>query len=126
MFTSAAAAAFSPAGTAIVSAVSTITAIVLAAVVFSVDVTVKECFAFSAGKNFRRFFIKTQAGRSIAALFINTVVANKVAVRNFSSAFAAYCDSVGNKIMSPSAVFTFAFMFHWQKALSVKINLYKL
>ena len=112
MFTSAAAAAFSPAGTAIVSAVSAITAIVLAAVVFSVDITVKECFAFSAGKNFGRFFIKTQTGRSIPALFVNTMVANKVAVGNFLSALAGNGYAVGNKIVSPSAVFTSAFMFH--------------
>ena len=116
MFTSAAATAFSAAGTAVVSAVAAGIAIA-AIVVFSAKIVAaaEEGFAFSAGKNFRRFFIKTQAGRSISALFINAVVADKIPVRNSSSAFAAYCDSVGNKIMSPSAVFTFAFMFHWQK-----------
>ena len=126
MFTSAAAAAFSPAGTAIVSAVSAITAIVLAAVVFSVDVAVKKCFAFSAGKNLIGFFIKTQTGRSIPALFIYAMVTDEIAVGNFLSAFSAYCDSVRDKIMSPSAVFAFTFMFHWQKPFQLKINLYKL
>ncbi len=112
MFTTAAAAAFTFAGTAAVSAISTVSAIVSAAVAFPVKVAVKKCFAFSAGKNFLRLFIKTQAGRSVTAFFIYTVVADKVAVGNFLSAFSGNGDAVRNKIMSPSAVFTFAFMFH--------------
>ena len=112
MFTSAAAAAFSKAGTAVVSAVPAISAIVFAAVAFSVKVSVKKSFAFSAGKNLIGFFIKTQTGRSIPALFVNTMVANKVAVGNFLSALAGNGYAVGNKIVSPSAVFTSAFMFH--------------
>ena len=110
MFTAAAAAAFAAAGTAFVSAIAAITA----AVVFSVNVAVKKSFAFSSGKNFRRFFIKTQTGRSIPALFVNAMVTNKVAVGNFLSALAGNGYAVGNKIMSPSAVFTSAFMFHLQ------------
>ena len=113
MFKDAAATAIS-AVSAIVSAGTTVAAI-FAAVVFSVKVAVKKCFAFSAGKDFFRFFIKTQTGRSIPALFINTMVANKVTVGNFTSAFAFYRNAVRNKIMSFSAVFTSAFMFHWQK-----------
>ena len=108
MFTAAAACAFAAAVSAIVSAGTAIAA----AVVFSVDVAVKKCFAFSAGKNLIGFFIETQTGRSIPALFINTMVANKVAVGNFLSALAGNGYAVGNKIVSPSAVFTSAFMFH--------------
>ena len=111
MFTAAAACAFAAAVSAIVSAGTAISAIA-AAVAFSVKVSVKKSFAFSAGKNFGRFFIKTQTGRSIPALFVNTMVANKVAVGNFLSALAGNGYAVGNKIMSPSAVFTSAFMFH--------------
>ena len=111
MFTAAAAGAFAAAVSAIVSAGTAIAAIVTA-VVFSVKVSVKKSFAFSAGKNFGRFFIKTQTGRSIPALFVNTMVANKVAVGNFLSALAGNGYAVGNKIVSPSAVFTSAFMFH--------------
>ena len=107
MFTAAAAGAFAAA----VSAIAAIAAIA-AAVAFSVKVAVKKSFAFSSGKNFGRFFIKTQTGRSIPALFINTMVANKVAVGNFLSALAGNGYAVGNKIVSPSAVFTSAFMFH--------------
>ena len=112
MFASATAGAFSAAGTAIVSAAAAMVAIVAVVVAFSVKISVKKSFAFSAGKNFGRFFIKTQTGRSIPALFINTMVANKVAVGNFLSALAGNGYAVGNKIMSPSAVFTSAFMFH--------------
>ena len=111
MFTTAAAAAFPAAGTAVVSAVSAIAAIA-AAVVFSVDVAVKKCFAFSAGKNLIGFFIETQTGRSIPALFIYAMVTDEIAVGNFLSAFAGNGNAVGNKIMSPSAVFASAFMFH--------------
>ena len=113
MFASAAAAAFSAAGTAVVSAVAAGIAIA-AIVVFSAKIVAaaEESFAFSAGKNFGRFFIKTQTGRSIPALFVNTMVANKVAVGNFLSALAGNGYAVGNKIVSPSAVFTSAFMFH--------------
>ena len=112
MFTAAAAVAFSAAVSAIVSAGTAIAAIVSAAVGFSVNVAVKKSFAFSAGKDFFRFFIKTQTGRSIPALFINTMVANKVAVRNFLSAFAENGYAVRNKVVAFSAVFTSAFMFH--------------
>ena len=123
MFTAAAAGAFAAAvsaivsaGTAVVFAVAAIAAI-SAAVAFSAKVmtAAKECFAFSAGKNFRRFFIKPKAGGSVAALFKSAMVTNKVTVGNFLSAFAGNGDAVRNKIMSLSAVFTSAFMFHWQK-----------
>ena len=112
MFTAAAAGAFAAAVSAIVSAGTAIAAVASTAVGFSVNVAVKKSFAFSAGKNFGRFFIKTQTGRSIPALFVNTMVANKVAVGNFLSALAGNGYAVGNKIVSPSAVFTSAFMFH--------------
>ena len=111
MFTAAAAAAFAAAVSAIVSAGTAIAAIA-AAVVFSVKVAVKKGFAFSAGKNFGGFFLEAQAGGSVPAFFINAMVTNKVPVGNFPSAFAGNGYAVGNKIMSPSAVFTSAFMFH--------------
>ena len=81
MFASAAAAAFSAAGTAVVSAVAAGIAIA-AIVVFSAKIVAaaEEGFAFSAGKNFIRLFIETQTGGSIPAFFISTMVANKIAV----------------------------------------------
>ena len=81
MFASAAAAAFSAAGTAVVSAVAAGIAIA-AIVVFSAKIVAaaEEGFAFSAGKNFLRFFLIAQAGRCIPSFFIRAVVANKVAV----------------------------------------------
>ena len=115
MFTTAAAAAFPSAGTAAVSTVSAITAIA-AAVAFSAKVmsAAEECFAFPAGKNLFRFFVEPKAGTGVPALFINAMVTNKVPVGNFLSAFAGYGNAVRNKIMSLSAVFTSAFMFHLQ------------
>lgn len=98
-------------GTAVVFTIAAIAA----AVVFSVNIAVKKCLAFSAGKDFFRFFVKPKAGGSVAALFINTMVTNKVPVGNFLSAIAFDRNAVRNKIMSFSAVFTSAFMFHWQK-----------
>ena len=91
MFASAAAAAFSAAGTAVVSAVAAGTAVVSAVaagiaiaaiVVFSAKIVAaaEEGFAFSAGKNFLRLFIETQTGGSIPAFFICAMVANKIAV----------------------------------------------
>ena len=120
MFTAAAAAAFAAAVSAIVSAGTAIAAIaaIAAAVVFSVKVAVKKGFAFSAGKNFGGFFLEAQAGGSVPAFFINAMVTNKVPVGNFPSAFAGNGYAVGNKIMSPSAVFTSAFMFHKVKSFS--------
>ena len=81
MFASAAAAAFSAAGIAVVSAVAAGIAIA-AIVVFSAKIVAaaEEGFAFSAGKNFLRLFIETQTGGSIPALFICAMVANKIAV----------------------------------------------
>ena len=81
MFASAAATAFSAAGTAVVSAVAAGIAIA-AIVVFSAKIVAaaEEGFAFSAGKNFLRLFIETQTGGSIPALFICAMVANKIAV----------------------------------------------
>lgn len=119
MFTTAAAAAFPAAGTAVVSAVSAIAAIA-AAVVFSVDVAVKKCFAFSAGKNLIGFFIKTQTGRSIPALFIYAMVTDEIAVGNFLSAFSGNGYTVRDKVVSPSSVFAFTFMFHRQKPFQLK------
>ena len=119
MFTAAAAGAFAAAVSAIVSAGTAIAAIA-ATVVFSVKVAVKKSFAFSAGKNFGRFFIKTQTGRSIPALFVNTMVANKVAVGNFLSAFSGNGYTVRDKVVSPSSVFAFTFMFHRQKPFQLK------
>ena len=119
MFTTAAAAAFPAAGTAVVSAVSTMVAIA-AAVVFSVDVAVKKCFAFSAGKNLIGFFIKTQTGRSIPALFIYAMVTDEIAVGNFLSAFSGNGYTVRDKVVSPSSVFAFTFMFHRQKPFQLK------
>ena len=116
MFASAAAAAFSAAGTTLVSAVSA--GIAIAAIVFfssKIVTAAEEGFAFSAGKNFRRFFIKPKAGGSVAALFKSAMVTNKIPVGNFLSAFAGNGDAVRDKIMSLSAVFTSAFIFHWQK-----------
>ena len=49
---------------------------------------------------------------------VNAMVANKVAVGNFLSALAGNGYAVGNKIVSPSAVFTSAFMFHKVKSFS--------
>ena len=122
MFTTAAAAAFPAAGTAVVSAVSAIATIaaIAAAVVFSVDVAVKKCFAFSAGKNLIGFFIKTQTGRSIPALFIYAMVTDEIAVGNFLSAFSGNGYTVRDKVVSPSSVFTFTFMFHRQKPFQLK------
>ena len=115
MFTAAAIGAIGAiSASAAVSAIVSAGTAIAAAVVFSVKVAVQKGFAFSAGKNFRRLFIKTQTGRSIPALFINTMVTNKVPVGNFLSAFAGYGNAVRNKIMSLSAVFTSAFMFHLQ------------
>ena len=119
MFTTAAAAAFPAAGTAVVSAVSAMVAIA-AAVVFSVDVAVKKCFAFSAGKNLIGFFIKTQTGRSIPALFIYAMVTDEIAVGNFLSAFSGNGYTVRDKVVSPSSVFAFTFMFHRQKPFQLK------
>ena len=119
MFTTAAAAAFPAAGTAVVSAVSAIAAIA-AAVVFSVDVAVKKCFAFSAGKNLIGFFIETQTGRSIPALFIYAMVTDEIAVGNFLSAFSGNGYTVRDKVVSPSSVFAFTFMFHRQKPFQLK------
>jgi hypothetical protein len=116
MFTTAAAAAFPAAGTAVVSAVSAIAA----AVFFSVDVAVKKCFAFSAGKNLIGFFIKTQTGRSIPALFIYAMVTDEIAVGNFLSAFSGNGYTVRDKVVSPSSVFAFTFMFHRQKPFQLK------
>ena len=116
MFTTAAAAAFPAAGTAVVSAVSAIAA----AVVFSVDVAVKKCFAFSAGKNLIGFLIKTQTGRSIPALFIYAMVTDEIAVGNFLSAFSGNGYTVRDKVVSPSSVFAFTFMFHRQKPFQLK------
>lgn len=119
MFTTAAAAAFPAAGTAVVSAVAAVSAIA-AAVVFSVDVAVKKCFAFSAGKNLIGFFIKTQTGRSIPALFIYAMVTDEIAVGNFLSAFSGNGYTVRDKVVSPSSVFAFTFMFHRQKPFQLK------
>ena len=119
MFTTAAAAAFPAAGTAVVSAVSAMVAIA-AAVVFSVDVAVKKCFAFSAGKNLIGFFIKTQTGRSIPALFIYAMVTDEIAVGNFLSAFSGNGYTVRDKVVSPSSIFAFTFMFHRQKPFQLK------
>ena len=116
MFTAAASAAFASAGTALVSAVAAAVAI-SAAGSFSAKImaAAEEGFAFSAGKNFRRFFIKAKAGGGIAALFICTVVANKIPVGNFLSGLVCYGDPVRDIVMAFSAVFTSAFMFHWAK-----------
>ena len=113
MFTTAAAAAFPSAGTAAVSTVSAIAA----AVAFSAKVmsAAEECFTFPAGKNLFRFFVEPKAGTGVPAFFINAMVTNKVPVGNFLSAIAFDRNAVRNKIMSFSAVFTSAFMFHWQK-----------
>ena len=121
MIASATAGAFTATGTAIVSAVSAISA-VAAIMAFSAKImsAAKECFAFSAGKNFFRLFIKAQTGRSISALFKCAMVTNKIAVGNFFSAFTGNGDSVRNKVVSPSAVFAFAFMFHKVKSFSLK------
>ena len=126
MFASATAGAFSAAGTAIVSAAVAMVAIAAVVVAFSTKVAAQKCFAFSSGKNLFRLFVKAQAGRSVTAFFINAMVTNKVAVRNFLSAFAKNSYAVGNKIVSPSAVFTFAFMFHKGKSFSKKLSLNKL
>jgi len=120
---------FTSAGAAVVFAVAAISAaaaIVSAALAFSAKIAAQECFAFSAGKNFFRFYIKTQARRSIPALFIYAMVTDKVAVRNFLSALAGNGDPVRNEIMSLSAVFAFTFVFHRKKPFPPKINLYKL
>ena len=119
MFTTAASAAFPAAGTAVASAIAAIAAIA-AAVVFSVDVAVKKCFAFSAGKNLIGFFIKTQTGRSIPALFIYAMVTDEIAVGNFLSAFSGNGYTVRDKVMSLSSVFAFTFMFHRQKPFQLK------
>ena len=116
MFTAAAAGAFSGAGTAIVSTASAIAAIMA----FSAKImsAAEECFAFSPGKNFFWLFIKAQAGRSISPFFKCAVVTNQIPVGNFFSAFTGNGDSVRDKIVSPSAVFAFAFMFHKVKSFS--------
>ncbi len=114
MFASAAAGAFPGAGTAFVFTVAAVAAIA-AAVAFSAKIAAEECFAFSSGKDGFRLFIKAKTGRSVPAFFIYTVVTNKIAVGNFLSAFSGHRNAVRDKIMSFSAVFAFAFMFHWQK-----------
>ena len=119
MFTAAAAGAFAAAVSAIVSAGTAIAAIA-AAVAFSVNVAVKKSFAFSAGKNFGRFFIKTQTGRSIPALFIYAMVTDEIAVGNLLSAFSGNGYTVRDKVVSPSSVFAFTFMFHRQKPFQLK------
>lgn len=78
----------------------------------------EKALAFSAFKNFLRLFVIFKAGGGVASFLIGAVMTDKVAVCDFFSALARNGDSVGNEIMSPSAVFTAAvFLFQKRRLL---------
>ena len=115
MFTSAAPGADSVAAVAVSAAIAAI--IASGGFYPKVMAGAEEAFAFSAGKNFLRFFLIAQAGRCIPSFFIRAVVANKVAVGNFFSAFAGNCDSVRDIVMAFAALFAGA-VFLFQKGIT--------
>ena len=118
MFTSAAPGADSVAAVAVSAAIAAIIAIIASGGFYAkVMAGAEEVFAFSAGKNFLRFFLIAQAGRCIPSFFIRAVVANKVAVGNFFSAFAGNCDSVRDIVMAFAALFAGA-VFLFQKGIT--------
>ena len=112
MFTSAATGADSVAAIAVSAAISAIVA--TGGFYAKVMAGAEEAFAFSAGKNFLRFFLIAQAGSCIPSLFIRAVVADKVTVGDFISAFAENRDSVRDIVMAFAAFFAGA-VFLFQK-----------
>lgn len=123
MFTGTAAGADSVAAVAVSAAIA---AVITSGGFFAeVMAGAEKAFAFSAGKNFLRFFLIAQAGGGIPSFFVCAVMANKVAVGNFFSALAENRDSVRDIVMAFAVFFAGAvFLFQRGRLLLVCIFLY--